>query len=214
MLFQSVQYHYQYTKLYCNWLDWLSLWRSKLCKKYFWIRMITVLESHPSSHHSPSPLPLTSHHSYSLLLTPFPITISHHSPQLTPLGLFTPLPPHPTTHHYSPSLHPLITPLTTGPLTTPSHLPSLPHVTSSPPSSPLPSLPTFLTTPPHHPLHHSYPHHSFTTLSPPPHPHPLGPSPLTPPPGPRPHHSLKGHNYTKELVKSHLSMSLQDLPIT
>ena len=149
--------------------------------------MITVLESHPSSHHSPSPLPLTSHHSYSLLLTPFPITISHHSPQLTPLGLFTPLPPHPTTHHYSPSLHPLITPLTTGPLTTPSHptsptlltarhllttlfttpvLTYLSYHASSPPSSSLLSSPLL--------------HHPLPTPSPPP------PRPLTPNPSSRP----------------------------
>ena len=40
---------------------------------------------HPSSHHSP-------HHSYSPLLTPFPIISSHHSPSplLRPLQLTTP----------------------------------------------------------------------------------------------------------------------------
>ena len=169
--------------------------------------MITVLESHPSSHVPlPSPLPLTlttPTHSSSLLRS------SHHSPLpflITPLGLFTPLPPHPTTHHYSPSLHPLITPLTT-----PQHPFSPPFLT--------PTSPTLLTTPPHYPLHHSPRYlpslpHLLTTLfitpilttpsAPSPHPLTPTPSPLLP----RPHHSLKGHNNTKELVKGHLTMSL------
>ena len=51
---------------------------------------------HPSSHHSP-------HHSYSPLLTPFPIISSHHSPSplLRPLQLTTPqtTPPAPSSYH-------------------------------------------------------------------------------------------------------------------
>ena len=158
--------------------------------------MITVLESHPSSHHFPS-----------RLTTPCPLTTpthssSHHSP--LPL-LITPLTPLHTTppslliinpSHYIPSLlpslplttphHPFSPPLFTYPphtlFTTPL-LTYLPHHTSSPPSSPLPSS------------------HSSPPLTTPPSP---TPSPLTPPH----HHSLKGHNNTKELVKSHLSMSI------
>ena len=121
--------------------------------------------SHLSSHHSPSPLPLTT----PILLTP-PHTIPHYHFFSLPSPLFTPMhsppPPlynYPTTPHYFPSLHPLTTPLTTPsryplspPLTTPYHPSPLltypPHHTSSPPSSPLSSSPTFLTT------------HLFTTL--------------------------------------------------
>ena len=95
--------------------------------------------SQPSSHHSPSPLPLATplttppHHSYSLLLTPFPITTSHHSPHPsshqslhTPLLLIT-------HSHYILSLLPSL-PLTTPPLPTPSPLtPHLPLHPSFPP---------------------------------------------------------------------------------
>ena len=61
--------------------------------------------SHLSSHHSLSPLPLTTppHHSptplrsYSPLLTPFPIITSLHSPHLTTHLFITLFTPHPTT---------------------------------------------------------------------------------------------------------------------
>ena len=87
--------------------------------------------SHTSSHHSPSPHPLTipphlflHHPSLPLLITPV-TSINTTPPYLTP--------------HYSPSLHPLITPLTT------------PHHPFSPPLlNYLPSSPHLLTTPPHH----------------------------------------------------------------
>ena len=153
--------------------------------------MITVLESHPSSHHFPSPLlltpPHTTPHYHFSSLPSLLLASSHHSPSPHYSSLFPPLypliTPLTTPHHPSP---PLLTTLSHPHLTHP------PHYTSLPPSSPLPSLPTFLTTPPHH---------SFTTLSPPPHPHPL---PLLP----RPHHSLKGHNNTKKLVKSPFPMPI------
>ena len=146
--------------------------------------------SHLSSHHSPSPLPLTTppHHSPSPLplTTPPhhsdpthpPHTIPHYHFSSLPSLLFTPMHSPPLPHYSS------LLPLTTSshhpphyslslPLTTPPHLPSSPHLFTT----------LFLTylpnhTPLHHPLHTS------------------------------PHHSKKGHHNTKGLVKSHFSMSL------
>ena len=118
-------------------------------------RVIHVLLNHTdgpfsylSSHHSPSPLPLAT----SIQLTP-PHTIPHYHFSSLPSPLFTPLPPYPTTSHYSP--HPLTTSSHHSPQYSPLPLTTLfttpPHHTSSP----LPSSPTFLTTPPHHPSHPS-----------------------------------------------------------
>ena len=115
--------------------------------------MITVLGSNPSSHHSPSPLPLTtpthssSHHSPLLFLIT-PLTPLHTTP---PSPHYSSLLPLTTTPHYSPHFPSL-------PLTTLSHhtsspcplhqftmpvLTYLPRHTSSPPSSPLPSSHSF-----------------------------------------------------------------------
>ena len=175
--------------------------------------MITVLESHPSSHHFPSPLhSRPPHHSYSLLFTPFPITTSHHYPHpsshhspLTPLLIINP-------SHYIPSLLPSL------PLTTPSHHPFSPPLLTYPPhhtsSHPLHTL--FTTPLLTYLSHHTSSPHLLTTLFTTPlltlfrllttpH-HSSSPHPLTP--TPHPHHSLKGHHNTKEFVKSHLSMSL------
>ena len=117
--------------------------------------------SHLYSHHFPSPLSTSPHHSpsalrsHSPLLTPFPIITSHHSPH--PYSHHSPLP-----HYLSllPSLHPLATTLST-PLATLHH----------------PSSPTLLTT---------FSPHRFTTPLPTYLPtHTFSPHPLTPPP----HHS-------------------------
>ena len=126
--------------------------------------------SHLSSHHSPSPLPLTT----PILLTP-PHTIPHYHFFSLPSPLFTPmhspplqlphysslLPLATSSHHspyYSLSLPPLTTPHHPSPPLTTPHLPSSPHL--------LTTLFTtlFLTylpnhTPLHHPLHPSS-HHS------------------------------------------------------
>ena len=176
MPFQSVQCHYLYTKPYCNWIDWPSLWRSNLCKKY--CRIISHLSPakpylYPSHtmcflNHTDGPL-------FPPLLSPLPLTTpphhsdpthpsSHHSPlsllitPLTPIHTTPPLPhyfsllPLTTSSHHSPHYSLSL------PLTTPPHLPSSPHL--------LTTLFTtlFLTylpnhTPLHHPLHPS-PHHS------------------------------------------------------
>ena len=107
-----MQCHYQYTKNYCNWLDWLSLRRSKLFKKYLW--MITVLKSGKIVFNACWWPPFPT------LFTPLPFT--------TPLQLTS----HPSSHHSSLSL--LTVPLT-PPQTTPTyhssdHSPSpLPHTT-------------------------------------------------------------------------------------
>ena len=172
--------------------------------------MITVLESHPSSHHFPSPLPAPS----PLLLTPLH-TIPHYHFSSLPSPLFTPLPPRPSPHYSS------LIPLTTSTHYSP-HYPSPPLLTTP---SHHPSSPTLLTTPLHTlfttPLltylsHHTSSPHLLTTLFTTPlltlfrllttpH-HSSSAHPLTP--TPPHHHSLKGHNNTKEFVKSHLSMSL------
>ena len=130
--------------------------------------------SHLSSHHSPSPLPLTtpksdpthpsSHHSpLSLLFTPLtPIhtnalpPLPHYSSllPLTTSDILSPLPlllPLATPHHPSP---PLTTPHhPSPPLTTPHH-PSPPLTTPHHPSPPLTTphhpSPPLLTYPPHH----------------------------------------------------------------
>ena len=125
--------------------------------------------SHLSSHHSLSPLPLTTppHHSPSplplttpillTLLTPFPIITSLHSP-------------HPYSHQCTPPFthYSSLLPLTTSSHHSPHYSLSLPLTTPHHPSSPtlLTTLFTtlFLTylpnhTPLHHPLHPS-PHHS------------------------------------------------------
>ena len=109
--------------------------------------------SHLSSHHSPSPLPLTTPlttPNLLTLLTPFPIITSLHSP-------------HFYSHQCTPPCTPLL--LTTSPHYILSPLPSLlPLATPHPPS------PTLLTTPPHHtssPLSFSptfLTTHLFTTL--------------------------------------------------
>ena len=166
MPFQSVQCHYVlYTKPYWNWIDWPSLWRSNLCKKY--CRIISNLSpakpylypshtmcflNHTDSPLFPpllSPLPLTTppHHSPS----PLPLTTPpHHSPSPLPTPPHHSDPTHPSSHHSPLSL--LFTPLT--PIHT-NALPPLPHY-----SSPLPSLlplaaphhpsPPLSTYPPHH----------------------------------------------------------------
>ena len=188
MPFQSVQCHYLYTKPYCNWIDWPSLWRSNLCKKY--CRIISHLSPakpylYPSHtmcflNHIDGPLfpplplttpphhPLTTppHHSTSplplttpILFTP-PHTIPHYHFSSLPSPLFTPMhsPLYPTTPHYFPSLHPLTTPVGRH------YSLSLPLTTPHLPSSPHLLTTLFLTylpnhTPLHHPLHPS-PHHS------------------------------------------------------
>ena len=138
--------------------------------------------SHTSSHHSPSPHPLT-----------IPPHLFLHHPSLplliTPVTSINTTPPYPTTPHYSPSLHPLITPLTT-----PSHhpfsplllnyLPCSPHLLTTLLTTPLLTLLWLITNLPHH------------TTSPP-------SSPLT-----TTYHPLKGRHNTKRLVKSHFPMSL------
>ena len=95
--------------IHCNWIDWPSLWRSNLFKKY--CRIISPAQqnlyrvpksymcfliilapfSHLSSHHSPSPLLLTlttsSQHSPSPLRSNSPLR--SHSPLLTPFPIIT-----------------------------------------------------------------------------------------------------------------------------
>ena len=94
--------------------------------------------SHTSSHHSPSPHPLT-----------IPPHLFLHHPSLplliTPVTSINTTPPYPTTPHYSPHYIPsllpslpLLTTLLTTPLLTLLWLITyLPHHTPSPPSSPL-----------------------------------------------------------------------------
>ena len=171
MPFQSVQCHYVlYTKPYWNWIDWPSLWRSNLCKKY--CRIISNLSpakpylypshtmcflNHTDSPLFPpllSPLPLTTppHHSPS----PLPLTTPpHHSP----LPLTTPIlltPPHTIPHYHFSSLpSPLFTPMH-SPLYPTTHHHSPHYSLSLPLTTPHhPSPPTLLTTPLHHPLHPS-----------------------------------------------------------
>ena len=112
------------TQPYCNWLDWLSLWRSNL-----YVRSISEWSLYLSPAKSYLDWSCTCF-SYSVFSTlvddPLSPPSSHHSP-ITPLLLITP-------SYYIPSL-----------------LPSLPLITPSPPHhTSSPHLLTTLFTPPSH----------------------------------------------------------------
>ena len=145
MSFQSVQFHYQYTKHYCTKLLPSVYIIIPSCTFHSLIQYsllsLMALFSHFSSHQVP-----LQHSTSALPLTP-PHTIPHFH---FPSPLFTPLPPYPTTPHHTSSPthhHPLTTHHTSSPhlLTTPSPPPHHP-LTTPPffPPHPNPSSPTLL----------------------------------------------------------------------